>query len=136
MRLLLTALVVGISFVAKSDFENYFEIKLNDSVIFHSLQADTQLVQLPFESLADTDLIYFNYFECGKATHNDYELHLTVANSKIDLEFISEEPSFVLNMAWLTQFRHKLVSIHLHQTRYLNNGSEKKVLKIADFIIS
>jgi len=136
MRFLLTAFVVGFSFVAKCDFENYFEIKLNDNVIYHSLQADTQLVQLPFESLADTDLIHFNYFECGKATHNDYELHLTVANSKIDLEFISEEPSFVLNMAWLTQFRNKMVSIHLHQTRYLNSGSEKKILKIADFFIS
>ncbi len=133
---LLTFLLIGLSLSAYCDFANYFEIKFNQQSIYNSGNSADQTLNMEFDSLTDRDLFEIKYYECGVTAKNDYELHIKVENTAVDLTFINDAPEFILNMGWFTQFRNKKASIYLYQTKYTGSSKQELIHKIVDLFIS
>ena len=121
---------------ANAYFLSYFEIKLNHVNVYNSVSSTDDLLELEADSLEETDLFEVNYFEWGATAKNDYEMHIKVENTTIDLTFINDLPSFAINMGWLTQFKNRKATIYLYQTKYTGSSSKELVHKIVDVFIS
>lgn len=115
---------------------NYFEIKFNKSSIYNSTLSTDQTVKLGRDTIAETDLLEINYVESGLTAKNEYELHIQVLNTKIDLTFINDLPTFTLNMGWFTQFTNKHVIISLKHIKFIGGAPKEYFMKIVDFFIS
>ena len=118
------------------DFANYFEIKLKHQIIFNSGTFQNEILELERDSIEETDIIEIAYYECGMSIKNDYELHIASPTLKNDILFVSDEPKFIFNMGWLTQFVNKHCAISLHHTKYTNNQANKILLNIIELLIA
>lgn len=136
MKILLIGCLLGFSLVGRCDFASYFEIKYNNSKIYNSTSSNIDVIGMEADTVKEEDLIEVKYFECGLSEKNDYELHLKVQNTSVDLTFINDEPKFVLNMGWLTQFLNKPVSVYFHHTKYVGAKSETFVHKVIDILLA
>lgn len=122
--------------ISYCDFANYFEIKLNKETIFNSTTFQNETLALERDSIEETDIIEIAYYECGQSLKNDYELHIASPTLKTDILFVSDEPKFIFNMGWLTQFTNQKVTISLHHTKYSNNQANKILLDIINLLIA
>lgn len=136
MRYLVTVIFIGLAFCGRCDFVSFFEVKLNQASIYNSNTTTNQLVELSGDTIVDTDMLEIKYVECGMSSKNDYELHIKVENTLIDLTFINDEPMFTLNMGWLTQFKNKKASIYFYHTKYTGSSSQQLIHKVVDIFIA
>lgn len=124
------------SIAAYCNSVNYFEIKFNQYCIYNSVNAADQTLKMELDSLTDRDLIEIKYHESGMSSKNDYELHIKVENTSVDLTFINDAPEFILNMGWFTQFKNKKATIYLYHTKYTGSTKQELIHKVVDLFIS
>jgi hypothetical protein len=137
MKSLFSFLILSAASIsAYCDFANYFEIKFNQQSIYHSTNSADHTLKMELDSLTDRDLFEIKYHECGMTAKNDYELHIKVENTTVDLTFINDAPEFILNMGWFTQFKNKKATIYLYQTKYTGSSKQELIHKIVDLLIS
>lgn len=136
MKYLLLSVVTALSIYGRSNFVSFFEIKLNQVSIYNSATSEMQVLEMEYDSLNETDLFEISYNECGMAAKNDYELHIKVENTAVDLTFINDAPTFTLNMGWFTQFKNRKASIYLYHTRYTGSAAKEEIHKIVDLFIA
>jgi len=136
MKYLACLFLIGFSLNAKCEASGYFEIKLNSVSVYNSTSSVNQLLEMEYDSLQETDLIEINYTETTISKKNDYELHVKVENTSVDLTFINDLPTFTLNMGWFTQFKNRKATIYLYHTTYAGSAAKEQIYKIVDLFIA
>jgi hypothetical protein len=132
MKYLAGLIFIGLSFTGKC----FFEIKLNQVSVYNSSSATEQVLNMEYDSLEETDLFEINYTPTSVTSRNDYELHVKVENTTVDLTFINDLPTFTLNMGWFTQFKNRKATIYLYHTWYNGSTVNEQVHKIVDLFIA